>query len=213
MRRLFLAGAAALLLATAPAAAQQPTRPARADTTASDTSGLARDTAEHLRITPRKAFLRSIVIPGWGEASAGNYKRGAVFLALAGTSDGMLIATLKRLSSAEQVWQRNIADTAALVSKDTVLMKGPDSLLVTKPAIWHAAHDTTVTGFSLVKSRRSQREDRLFQALFFTLISGVDAYINAQLSDFPAGIGVEPKAGGGYLIRVHMPWPVRRSHR
>ncbi len=238
MRHRLFAGAAALLLAAAPlialsltpapAAAQQPTRP-RPDTTARDTTRAPRDTTgprratrdtaaedtlgPRLRIRPRTAFFRSLVLPGWGEASAGNYVRGAVFFALAATSDAMLGVTLKRLSTAESAWKSSIADTVALVLKDSTLMAGPDSILRTNPAFWHAQHDTTISGFSLVKSRRRQREDRIFQALFVTLIGGVDAFINAQLSDFPAGVGVEPKEGGGYRIRVDLALPARRPPR
>ncbi len=236
MRSRLFAGAAALLLATAPmlalalapasAAAQQPVRP-RPDTTARDTSAAGRDTARaavgpvrdttgpRLRIRPRTAFFRSLIVPGWGEASAGNYVRGGVFFALAGISDYMLVSTLTRLSSAEKVWKSSIADTVALLLKDSAAMAGPDSILRTKTgaALWHAQHDTTISGFSLVKSRRRQREDRIFQALFVTLIGGVDAFINAQLSDFPAGVGIEPKEGGGYRIRVDLALPSRKPPR
>ncbi len=223
MRHLFLAGAAALLLA-APVAAQQPTtpprpdtarpvvrdtaRPAARDTTAPDTTG------PRLRVSPGKAFYRSLIIPGWGQASAGNYKRAAVWVFLQGASDAMLGVTLHRLSAAEDVWHANVADTTAklLALPDSVLRKIPgDTVLKTNPVLWHARNDTLVNGWTLVRSRRKQREDRIFQAVFFTLVGGLDAFINAQLSDFPAGVGVEPKGNGAYELRLDLPWPLRRS--
>ncbi len=205
MRRHLLLGTVALVLAAAPAAAQQPRDTTRRDTT----TAAARDTTlPRLRVSPRTAFLRSLVIPGWGEASAGNYVRGAFFFALAATSDAMLGVTLHRLSQAEDVWNANIADSMAAATQ-----RG-DSLPKANPALWHAQNDTIkVAGWSLVRARRKQREDRIFQALFVTLIGGVDAYINAQLSDFPAGVGVEPKEGGGYRIRVDIPLPARKRFR
>jgi len=214
MRRHLLTGAAALLLAAAPAAAQR-TPPARPDTTARDTLAAARDTAQRLRVGPGKAFLRSLIFPGWGQASAGNYVRAGVFFALQGTSDGMLAVTLKRLSRAEDLWKRAIVDSvSALTAKgDSALMASPDSLLKTDSALWHMKNDTLVSAYALVRSRRKQREDRIFQAVFFTLVGGLDAFINAQLSDFPAGVGVEPKPGGGYNIHVDIPFPARKPHR
>ncbi len=214
---ILLVGALLALVLVRPAAAQQPTTPPRTDTTAAaarDTA--ARDTTgPRLRVSPGKAFYRSLIIPGWGQASAGSYKRAAVWVILQGTSDAMLGVTLHRLSAAEKVWNANIADTVALLRQkpDSILRKSADSTLISNPAIWHLQHDTTVTGYSLVHSRRRQREDRIFQAVFFTLVGGLDAFINAQLSDFPAGVGVEPKGSGAYEIRVELPWPARRARR
>ncbi|HEX9105668.1 MAG TPA: hypothetical protein VF832_00535, partial [Longimicrobiales bacterium] len=210
-----------------PAAAQQPTTRPRPDTTRAprDTTAPAavRDTAApdttgpRLRVSPGKAFYRSLIIPGWGQASAGNYKRAAVWVFLQGASDAMLGVTLHRLSSAEKVWNANVADTTAklLALPDSVLrVKSPaDTLLRTTPALWHLRNDTLIDGWTLVRSRRKQREDRIFQALFFTLVGGLDAFINAQLSDFPAGVGVEPKGNGRYQVTVDVPWPLRKVRR
>lgn len=219
MRRAFLAGAATLLLAAAPAAAQQPTQP-RPDTAARDTttrSVVARDTTlPRLRVAPAKAFYRSLIIPGWGEASAGDYVRGGVFFALAATSDYMLVATLNRLSSAEKLWHQAALDSAAARLADTThVLVGIDTLLRKNPAdpTWLAKNDTLVGAYGLVKSRRKQREDRIFQSIFVTLIGGVDALINAELSDFPAGVGVEPKGDGRYEFRVDLALPRRRPPR
>jgi len=221
MRRHLLAGAAALLLAVAPAAAQQPTTPPRPDTTraARDTTSpaAARDTTApdtagpRLRVSPGTAFYRSLIIPGWGQASAGAYKRAAVWVVLQGTSDAMLAVTLHRLSLATSAWNRNVADTVALLLQHPDSLRGQDSLLITNRPLWHAQHDTLVSGWSLVRSRRKQREDRIFQAVFFTLVGGLDAFINAQLSDFPAGVGVEPKGEGRYQLTVSVPWPRRKG--
>ncbi len=209
------ASEAALLLAAAPAAAQQPTQP-RPDTAARDTSTrsvVARDTTlPRLRVAPGKAFYRSLILPGWGEASAGNYVRGAVFFALAATSDYMLVHTIQRIRSAEAAWQRSIPDTVARILADTTHPPMADTLR-NDPATWHARHDTLLATYSLIRSRRRQREDRIFQSLFVTLIGGVDAYINAQLSDFPAGVGVEPKGEGRYEFRVDLALPRRRPPR
>ncbi len=227
MRGQFLAGVAALLVAAAPAAAQQPTRP---DTTARDTTRAAarRDTTAardttlpRLRVAPAKAFYRSLIVPGWGEASAGNYVRGGVFFALAATSDYMLVNTIRRLSSAQDAWHKAAIDSVAARLADTAqVLSGADTLLRSgapdreaRLALWHAQKDTLVGAYSLVRSRRRQREDRIFQALFVTLIGGVDAFINAQLSDFPAGVGVEPKGNGRYQVRVDVALPARKPPR
>ncbi|MGH7555350.1 MAG: hypothetical protein ACREMQ_20295, partial [Longimicrobiales bacterium] len=39
--------------------------------------------------SPRGAFLRSLLIPGWGQASVGSYTRGGIFFAIQSTSGYM----------------------------------------------------------------------------------------------------------------------------
>lgn len=230
MRRFLLAGAFTALMVAAPATAQQPTTPRQPTPPAADTARRAPardttaavapdtmlvDTTPRHRVKPGVAFYRSLLIPGWGQISGGAYKRAAVFITLQGASDFMLIKTLKKVSDAEK---RN--DLLAGPLQDSILKKlnapgrtAADSTLAAKyarsPALLRAAVDSLDgSGHALVVSRKKQREDWITLALFWTLVSGMDAFINAQLQDFPADIGVQPRQGGGMLIRATV--PVRR---
>jgi hypothetical protein len=58
----------------------------------------------------------------------------------------------------------------------------------------------------LVSAREEQREDWIALGLFWVLISGIDAYVTAQLADFPASIGA---ATDGRGVDVFVSVPVR----
>lgn len=225
MRRILLSGAVAALLATAPAAAQQPTvprqptpaaadtsrRPAAAprDTSARDTT--AADTTARRRVSPGVAFYRSLLIPGWGQISTGAYRRAAVFITLQGASDFMLIKTLNKLKQAENR-EKTLRPQAfkAWVDSLNALKTPADSAkaksYLDSPTAQTALLDTlAAAGHGLVVSRKKQREDWITLAVFWTLASAADALVLAELSDFPAEVGVEPRAGGGMFLRVALP--------
>ena len=71
--------------------------------------------------SPRGAFLRSLVIPGWGQAWVGSPGRGAVYFAMEASSGWMLYKTQSRLSDArrrvehlENIQPTVVGDTIAL---------------------------------------------------------------------------------------------------
>jgi hypothetical protein len=189
-----------LLLVNSVASAQTP--PQRADT--------VRDTIQ--RITPRKAFFRSVLVPGWGQFSVDANRRGAIFVALQSTSWFMLGKTLHKYSEAKDLAEERSAaardSIEALMRTDTVLNRrfsNPDTL--------QAKIDSTLSvsrARRLINSRRQQRQDWITYTLVLTLASGVDAYVAAHLADFPATVGAEPRIGGGMNLRVGIPLPQRR---
>ena len=246
MRLSLLAGAAALLLASAPARAQQvpprtrpdttrpaptpaPARPPAPDTTrrapadttrrapvtaptdttaaVTDTTGARRDSARIRRVGAGTAFYRSLLIPGWGQISGHAYTRAGVFITLQGASWFMLVKTLNKLKkSQEEVdsqsprLQKSIIDSLTAI-KDTSQVR----FYQQNPAALKVLGDSFSPGHNLLKSRKKQREDWITLTAFWTLVSGVDAFINAQLQDFPAGVNVEPRNGGGTQISVTVP--------
>ena len=82
-----------LLLAPGAVRAQEPERPEKLMR-----EGLFPDSVKHVR--PFTAFMRSFLIPGWGQASTGRYVTGAAFAVWEGTC---ILMTFKAQSEAEHI--------------------------------------------------------------------------------------------------------------
>ncbi|HEX2204169.1 MAG TPA: hypothetical protein VHG91_12755 [Longimicrobium sp.] len=193
---LLLGALAALSLAAAPARAQVTTgdtaRAARPDTVPADTARPLRvdpatvvarapgaDTAAaRRRIRPRDAFLRSLVLPGWGQSSIGAPGRGAVYFALEAGSLWMVYKSDRRLQEAR-------ARERALIASGQ-LVEGETS--------------------GLVRDRRAQREDWITLSLFWLFFSGADAFVATHLRDFDEHVGVQPgPEGSGLQLQASFP--------
>jgi hypothetical protein len=189
VKRRHLPGAAVLLLLAAPAARAQelppPPPPVEEPTTP----------------TPRGAFTRSLLVPGWGQAAFGSYVRGGVFYTAYTVSLHQTIRTAFRLSQA-----RDLEDRWVAAVRDSILLATPD--LAAEPQRLAEAidrHPDIVGVRVFVRSRARQREDWITWTVFWAFAAGVDAYVAAHLADFPADIGVTPRAGGGMDLRVSLP--------
>jgi hypothetical protein len=222
MQGSFCAGAAIFLFIAAPLLGQQtPPRPrpdsARADTAVTRVVApridSARADSSHLRVQPRTAFIRSLLLPGWGQISAGANKSAAVFIGLQAASDFMLVKTIKKLNDAQSLepadrtrLQDSLFKFLAAPGGDTIKLHSYQ----TNPALLQLKLDSISPAHSLVLSRKKQREDWITLAVFWTLASAADAFVVAQLSDFPADVMVEPRSGGGMLLRIGIrarrPW-------
>ncbi len=171
---------------------------------------LARDTVTRDTLrgpTPRLAFVRSLLVPGWGQFSVGSYGRGALFAGIQGTSVYMLLKTLSRLEQArdrETEWVGFATDSLnLLMEQDTIERK---RLLA--PGAFGTAVDENPgvsAARALVGSRERHRQDWITYLLFFTMMSGVDAYVTAHLRDFPAELSVQPRKEGGVVVGASVP--------
>jgi hypothetical protein len=128
-------------------------------------------------VSPRGAFLRSLVLPGWGQAYAGAPGRGAIFFSMAAGSSYMTYTArrLQRDAVREQTWLR---DTGQI-------------------------EPTAETEFALARARHF--EDWAALSLFLLFLSGADAYVAAYLADFDERIGVLPDPDGGLQFRLSVP--------
>jgi hypothetical protein len=181
-----------LLLGSFQAARAQDTLNVRDTTTAADSVR---------RLRPGTALLRSLIVPGWGQFSVGAHGRGAFFAALQGTSYYMLFKTRNKLNRAED----------RLETRTNVLR---DSLIATNDTVGLAIKLDTAqvlqSGRALVDSRERQMQDWITYTLFFTLASGVDAFVAAHLADFPARIEPEAQVNGSVQLKLSVPFPSRR---
>jgi len=169
--------------------------------------------SDTVRISPRAAFIRSLLVPGWGQFSVGSYKRGAVFVALQGTSAFMVVRTQIRVNDAKDlVAERTAAAVDSLnrlIDTDTAAAR-----LLSRPGAFQAAVDSTPgvrRARGLVESRRNQRQDWVTYLIVSTLASGVDAFVSAHLADFPAEIEPEARPDGSAALKFTVPVGRRRQ--
>ncbi len=156
--------------------AQQPDTTARragvpaADTTPLPVADSARaDSAGSHRIAPLGALARSLVMPGWGQASVGRPVRGAFYFAAEAGSLFMVIKSQQKLAAARRALAAGRADS------------------------------------SLVESRVSQREDWIVLSVFWAVLSGVDAWVSANLSDFQHPLTPPPDGTPGAALQIRVP--------
>lgn len=133
-------------------------------------------------ISGRGAFIRSLVLPGWGQAYVGAPGRGAIYFAMEAGSAWMAYKSYQQLSEARdaQAWLREVG---------------------------RLAEDETL---DVVESREAQLEDWLAISIFLLLFSGADAYVTAQLADFDEHVGVRPVVDGGARLELSVPLGPRR---
>jgi hypothetical protein len=179
MNRILLALALALAcLAPRAAAAQDPAprdTSRRAFEIRGDTVPVVPDSL--LRITPRGAFLRSLVLPGWGQSELGAPGRGGIYFLLESGSLWMVLKTHQKLKEARAL------ETIARESGEI----GP------------------TTKLPLVRDRENQREDWITLSIFWLFFSGADAFVAAHLQDFDVHVNAVPRPGGGTELRATVP--------
>ena len=66
-------------------------------------------------------------------------------------------------------------------------------------------HDEITSLRELVDARTEQREDWAAVAIFFLLMSGVDAFVSAHLQDFPEPLTIEGDPGGTVSVAIRVP--------
>lgn len=166
------------------------------------------DTAA-LPITPAGAFVRSVILPGWGQARFESYFRGGIYYAGWVGNWFMFFRNQYRLESARTRFDLRADQLeAALVATSS----NPDSLqaqIDSFPSILQPVIEEDSLGNDLrklVRAREEQREDWIAWSLFWLLASGIDAYVTAHLADFPAAIELRPNQDRSLTLRFEVPF-------
>lgn len=193
-RAALLAGAAALLLA-GPARGQEPDTLAAAPAEAPDTA-----VADDEGVSPGGAFLRSMIVPGWGHAAVGSYTRGGFYFGAEAMSGGMLLKSLLRQDAAEALVDLRREAAAARLRAEG--REDPDSISVlvdADPEVQEAE--------GLLEARSEQVEDWAALGIFLLFMGAADAFVSAHLQDFPDPLDVNV-GGNGSVVEVKVSLPV-----
>lgn len=154
-------------------------------------------------VSPRGAFIRALLVPGWGHAAIGSYTRAGFYFAAETATAYTLLRTRHRLSEARA--HRGLVEGAL---RQDLAAQG-----VTEPEEIEAllAEDESLRELrELVEAREQQQEDLVAFGIFLLFLSGADAYVSAHLADFPAPISLdaEPRDREGrmdLMLRLRLP--------
>lgn len=147
---------------------------------------------------PAGAFLRGVIIPGWGHAASGSLTRGAFYFGVETAAGWMVVKSWRRLGVAREqaaLWEDRV--TARLMREGITDPGEIESALEQDPEV------ASLRG--LVDARREQREDWMAVTIFFLLMSGVDAFVSAHLRDFPDPLIVEGDPRGTVEVAIRVP--------
>ncbi len=147
------------------------------------------------------AFLRSLLVPGWGQAAVGSPNRGGFYFGVESISLWMILKTSRTLRSAEEIAALRRAEAEAR------LIAGGE----TDPAeIANLLDEDEMVqeGVELVEIRSQQQEDWVAFALFFLFLGGADAFVAAHLADFPDPLeaGIRPLPNMGVELEFSVPF-------
>jgi len=165
--------------------AGRPRRPTTAAATATLPDSLLRPP-----ISPRRAFVYSLLLPGQGQTSLRRRKAAALFGAIEVGSIFMLLKSQNDL----RVARRHVADSV-FIRSDPPLPGTTDSVRVYQQDPLAAR----------VRARRLHVEDWVATLIFNHLFAGADAFVAAQLWDLPAQVSFRP-APRGISANVSVTW-------
>lgn len=165
------------------------------------------DTAVNGGPRPRTVFIKAMVVPGWGHASIGAYRRGAVYFTLQAASWAMLGKSIHRLNDVRDRERGLVAlgrdSLDALIAADTAIareLEDPEAYeqaLLEYPGIQGARN--------LIVARQRHRQDWIVYVIVTTFASAIDAYVAAHLADFPREVTTAPTVDGGVALSIRVP--------
>ena len=149
-------------------------------------------------VSPLGAFLRAIVVPGWGHAAVGSHGRGGFYLTTQAVTGWMLAKTASRRSSARELRAVRETQLRADLALEGVTDETEILARIEADEDWAGAD-------RLAGARQQQFEDWLALGIFTVLLSGADALVSAHLQDFP-DVTLTPTTDEGRMeLRVSVP--------
>jgi hypothetical protein len=139
-------------------------------------------------LSPRRAFLYSLVLPGYSQAVLNRPTAGALFV----LTESIAIAMLRESTAELREARRFQTDSLITIGFD------PST----------GAPIPAVSGYTqhLVDVRRSHVEDWIAFIIANHLFAGADGYVAAHLWDLPTQISVERSPAGSTVVAAKLRW-------
>jgi hypothetical protein len=147
------------------------------------------DTTPRPPMSPRRAFLTSLLLPGYAQTVFGRDRAAMLFTIVEVGSIGMARKSALDLAEARALAHDSVVATYKVDPTTGVAIIDPKTGLPV-PDTWIASRYTP----DRIKARRTHYEDWIAAIIFNHLISGADAYVAANLWDFKANIGAVSSA-------------------
>lgn len=117
------------------------------------------------RASPLNYFARSLLLPGWGQASLDRKLTGGLFIAFEGVAVAMVLKAHAEIGHLER------------------------------------------TGSERLDEKRQERQDWLVLLAFNHLFSGLEAFVSANLFDFPGDLRARALPAGRTGLGISLPMP------
>ena len=155
----------------------------------------ARDTTPRPPMSPRRAFLTSLLLPGYAQTVFGRDRAAMLFTVVEIGSIGMARKAALDLAEAKGMPRDSVVATYQIDPVTGLAVLDPKTGLPI-PETWVTNRYTA----DRVNARRTHYEDWIAAIIFNHLFSGADAYVAANLWDFRTNIGVvaTPRSAGVY---------------
>ena len=177
------------LIATIPSpASAQRTDSVRAGVaapTAQATPQTRTDTVRRPPMSPRRAFLTSLVLPGYAQSVFGRPRAAMLFAVVEIGAIGMARKAAQSLGEAKAFARDSVVDTYK-IDPTTGLAELDPVTGQPVPATWVASRFTA----DRIRARRTHYEDWIAAIVFNHLIASADAYVAANLWDFGTNVNV-----------------------
>jgi hypothetical protein len=136
-------------------------------------------------ITPKRAFLYSLMIPGWGQSRLDRGTAGALFAAVELGSVAMIAKSQVDLRQSRRYTGDSLPGNYQMQNNGQTIAVG------SFPPQFSS---------DLVRTRRLHAEDWYAAILFNHLLSGADAFVAAQLWDSTPRVAIRPHSDGVALV-------------
>jgi len=169
-------------------AAAQPLHAQRADSARTGVRRDAGDTTRAARIpkpplSPRRAFLYSLALPGYSQSVLGRPTAGALFV----LTESIALVMLRESAADLRQAKRFRSDSLVIIGYES---NGTTLVPITQVSAYNDR---------LVDIRRGHVEDWIAFLLANHLFAAADGYVAAHLWDLPTQISVEPRPDGAAL--------------
>jgi hypothetical protein len=138
-------------------------------------------------LSPRRAFLYSLVVPGYSQSVLGRPTAGAIFVLTEGIALAMLHESAADLRQARRL------------KTDSLIVIGVD------PGTGSEITQTSGYTQELIDVRRGHVEDWLAFLIANHLLAAADAYVAAHLWDLPTQVSVERRPAGA-VVAARLRW-------